>query len=58
MRRVSVQPAAPSGPALVVPRAEIDHWLDLESGLLDHLAKARAGHRQSPEGASRRRGSE
>ena len=36
---LSNRPLRP-GHALVVPRAEIDHWLDLESGLLDHLAKA------------------
>jgi histidine triad (HIT) family protein len=26
------------GHALVVPRLEVDHWLDLEPGLLTHLA--------------------
>ena len=33
---LSIRPLRP-GHALVVPRAEIDHWLDLEATLLDHL---------------------
>jgi histidine triad (HIT) family protein len=33
---LSIRPLRP-GHALVVPRAEIDHWLDLDKGLLDHL---------------------
>jgi histidine triad (HIT) family protein len=33
---LSNRPLRP-GHALVVPRAEIDHWLDLETRLLDHL---------------------
>jgi histidine triad (HIT) family protein len=33
---LSIRPLRP-GHALVVPRAEIDHWLDLETALLDHL---------------------
>jgi histidine triad (HIT) family protein len=33
---LSNRPLRP-GHALVVPRAEIDHWLDLDAGLLDHL---------------------
>jgi histidine triad (HIT) family protein len=33
---LSIRPLRP-GHALVVPRAEIDHWLDLEAALLDHL---------------------
>jgi histidine triad (HIT) family protein len=28
-----------AGHALVVPRAEIDHWLDLDAGLLAHLSE-------------------
>jgi histidine triad (HIT) family protein len=28
-----------AGHALVVPRAEIDHWLDLDASLLAHLAE-------------------
>jgi len=28
-----------AGHALVVPRAEIDHWLDLDPGLLAHLSE-------------------
>jgi histidine triad (HIT) family protein len=34
---LSNRPLRP-GHTLVVPRAEIDHWLDLEPGLLAHLA--------------------
>ena len=34
---LSIRPLRP-GHTLVVPRAEIDHWLDLEPGLLTHLA--------------------
>ena len=33
---LSIRPLRP-GHALVVPRAEIDHWLDLDAALLDHL---------------------
>jgi histidine triad (HIT) family protein len=33
---LSIRPLRP-GHALVVPRAEVDHWLDLDAGLLDHL---------------------
>jgi histidine triad (HIT) family protein len=33
---LSIRPLRP-GHALVVPRAEIDHWIDLDAGLLDHL---------------------
>ena len=33
---LSARPLRP-GHALVVPRAEIDHWLDLDAALLDHL---------------------
>ena len=33
---LSTRPLRP-GHALVVPRAEIDHWLDLDAELLDHL---------------------
>jgi histidine triad (HIT) family protein len=33
---LSIRPLRP-GHALVVPRAEIDHWLDLDATLLDHL---------------------
>ncbi len=35
---LSIRPLRP-GHALVVPRAEIDHWLDLDAGLLAHLAE-------------------
>jgi histidine triad (HIT) family protein len=28
-----------AGHALVVPRAEIDHWLDLDTGLLAHVSE-------------------
>jgi histidine triad (HIT) family protein len=28
-----------AGHALVVPRAEVDHWLDLDAGLLAHLTE-------------------
>jgi histidine triad (HIT) family protein len=34
---LSINPVQP-GHALVVPRAEIDHWIDLDPGLLQHLA--------------------
>lgn len=34
---LSIRPLRP-GHTLVVPRLEIDHWLDLEPGLLTHLA--------------------
>ena len=34
---LSIHPLRP-GHALVVPRAEVDHWLDLDAGLLAHLA--------------------
>jgi len=33
---LSIRPLRP-GHALVVPRAEVDHWLDLDSALLGHL---------------------
>ena len=33
---LSIEPMRP-GHVLVVPRAEIDHWVDLESGLAAHL---------------------
>ena len=33
---LSIRPLRP-GHALVVPRAEVDHWVDLEPGLLAHL---------------------
>ena len=33
---LSIRPLRP-GHALVVPRAEIDHWLDLDAALLAHL---------------------
>jgi histidine triad (HIT) family protein len=35
---LSNRPLRP-GHALVVPRAEIDHWLDLDTGLLAHMAE-------------------
>jgi histidine triad (HIT) family protein len=35
---LSIRPLRP-GHVLVVPRAEIDHWLDLDAGLLAHLAE-------------------
>lgn len=35
---LSIRPLRP-GHALVVPRLEIDHWIDLEPGLLAHLAE-------------------
>ena len=35
---LSARPLRP-GHALVVPREEIDHWLDLDVGLLAHLAE-------------------
>ena len=36
---LSNRPLRP-GHSLVVPRIEVDHWLDLEPGLLHHLANA------------------
>jgi len=33
---LTIQPLSP-GHALVVPRAEVDHWLDLEPGIAEHL---------------------
>jgi histidine triad (HIT) family protein len=33
---LSINPVQ-AGHALVVPRAEIDHWIDLDPGLLQHL---------------------
>jgi histidine triad (HIT) family protein len=33
---LSIRPLRP-GHALVVPRAEVDHWLDLDAALLGHL---------------------
>jgi len=33
---LTIEPLAP-GHTLVVPRAEVDHWLDLESATLNHL---------------------
>jgi histidine triad (HIT) family protein len=33
---LSVNPLKP-GHALVVPRAEVDHWIDLEPGVMAHL---------------------
>ena len=36
---LSNRPLRP-GHALVVPRAEVDHWLDLDKALLDHLFEA------------------
>lgn len=33
---LSINPLA-TGHSLVVPRAEIDHWLDLSAGIRDHL---------------------
>ena len=35
---LSIRPLRP-GHVLVVPRAEVDHWLDLDAGLLAHLAE-------------------
>ena len=35
---LSIRPLRP-GHTLVVPRAEIDHWLDLDAGLLAHLSE-------------------
>ena len=35
---LSNRPLRP-GHALVVPRAEIDHWLDLDPGLLAHMSE-------------------
>ena len=44
---LSNRPLRP-GHALVVPRLEIDHWIDLEPGLLAHLASTSktVGHAQ------------
>jgi histidine triad (HIT) family protein len=36
---LSIRPLRP-GHVLVVPREEIDHWIDLDVGLLGHLAEA------------------
>ncbi|CAN5352068.1 HIT family protein [soil metagenome] len=36
---LTINPIKP-GHAMVVPREEIDHWLDLDPGLLQHLAVA------------------
>jgi len=33
---LTIEPLAP-GHTLVVPRAEVDHWLDLDSATLNHL---------------------
>src|SRR5260370_4966002 len=46
---LSINPVRP-GHALMVPRAEVDHWIDLEPGLARHLitvpqTPARAQHR-------------
>ena len=35
---LSINPLAP-GHTLVVPRAEIDHWIDLDTELMAHLAE-------------------
>jgi len=35
---LSINPLAP-GHVLVVPRAEIDHWIDLDDVLLSHLSR-------------------
>jgi histidine triad (HIT) family protein len=35
---LSNRPLRP-GHSLVVPREEVDHWIDLEASLLDHLAE-------------------
>jgi histidine triad (HIT) family protein len=35
---LSIRPLRP-GHTLVVPRAEVDHWLDLDAGLLAHLSE-------------------
>ena len=35
---LSIRPLRP-GHVLVVPREEIDHWIDLDAGLLAHLAE-------------------
>jgi histidine triad (HIT) family protein len=35
---LSIRPLRP-GHTLVVPIAEVDHWLDLDAGLLEHLAE-------------------
>ncbi|HVS48842.1 MAG TPA: HIT family protein [Candidatus Dormibacteraeota bacterium] len=35
---LSIRPLRP-GHVLVVPREEIDHWIDLQAGLLAHLAE-------------------
>jgi histidine triad (HIT) family protein len=36
---MSINPLTP-GHALVVPRVEVDHWLDLEAGVMAHLVHA------------------
>ena len=54
---LSINPVTP-GHALVVPRAEIDHWLDLDPELAAHLmvvAHTRSGWRRCEH--STRRGS-
>ena len=33
---ISINPLAP-GHTLVVPREEIDHWIDLDADLMNHL---------------------
>jgi histidine triad (HIT) family protein len=33
---LTIEPLAP-GHTLVVPRQEVDHWIDLDQGTLDHL---------------------
>ena len=35
---LSINPLAP-GHTLVVPRDEVDHWIDLEPGLMSHLGE-------------------
>jgi histidine triad (HIT) family protein len=35
---LSINPLRP-GHALVVPRQEVDHWIDLDAGLLAHVAE-------------------
>ena len=35
---LSINPLRP-GHVLVVPRAEVEHWIDLDSGELDHLMR-------------------
>ena len=39
MRGLSLQPPLRPGHSLVVPRDEVDHWLDLDPTLLCHLAE-------------------